>query len=462
MPNETPREGWLERYNAAVVATVRLMILDRPGELGAVLDRIGSAQAPVGDLTIVAVGSTTKTRDVQVYCVDQEHLDRVLAALKELTSVRIVSVRDDVLEIHRGGTIETVARVPLESVTDMRMVYTPGVASVCQAIERDPEKAWEYTHKGNRVAIVTDGTAVLGLGDIGPLAALPVMEGKAAIFSRFVGISADPILIRSKDPKTIIETVRLISDNYGAIQLEDIAAPACFEVEETLERELDIPVFHDDQHGTATVVLAGLINALKITGRAPESTRAVVLGAGAAGLRIARFLVDFGLEDVVLCDSRGAIHEGRTEGMNTWKQDVARVTNEDNVSGSLADVIKGRDLFVGVSKPGLVTADMVRSMGDDAIVFALANPVSEIPVREAKEAGAAVALDGRGMNNALAYPGLFRGALDARAGAITMEMKIAAARALAAAAGEDELMPEMLDPGVHEAVSQAVRLAVPA
>ncbi len=459
MPHDAPPEGWLERYSAAVVATIRLTIADRPGELGALLDLIGETKAPLGDISVVAVGSTTKVRDIQVYCLDHDHLDLVIAKVKSHEHVRIEHVVDDVLEIHRGGTIETVERVELNSVTDLRMVYTPGVASVCQLIEREPEAAWEYTHKGNRVAIVTDGTAVLGLGDIGPLAALPVMEGKAAIFARFVGISADPILIGSKDPKKIIETVKLIHQNYAAIQLEDIGAPACFEVEETLSKELDIPVFHDDQHGTATVVLAGLINALRATNREPGDCRAVVLGAGAAGLRIARFLVDFGLQDVILCDSRGALYEGRPEGMNPWKDEVALVTNKGKEKGSLADVMKGRDLFVGVSRPGLVTPEMVSSMAKDSIVFALANPVSEIPVREAKLAGAKVALDGRGMNNALAYPGIFRGALDVRASDITMDMKIAAARALADAAQSGELMPEMLDEGVHEAVAEAVRAA---
>jgi malate dehydrogenase (oxaloacetate-decarboxylating) len=448
-------ENWLERYNAALVATVRVRLDDRPGELARVFDLLGRAAAPIGDVRIVAVDSTTKTRDVQVFCVDREHFDRVRAVIDE-AGVEILSVTNEVLEIHRGGAIETKARVPLDTVTELRMVYTPGVASVCQLIAEDPEMAWEYTHKGNRIAIVTNGTAVLGLGNIGALAGLPVMEGKAAILAKFVGVSADPVLIDSEDPKEIISIVEKIASNYGAIQLEDIGSPACFEIEEELDRRLDIPVFHDDQHGTATVALAGLINALRETGRTPAETSAVVLGAGAAGLAIARFLVDFGLGDVVLCDSRGAVHRGRTDGMNEWKQRLAEATNKDNVSGSLEEVMRGRDLFVGVSKPNLVTADMVRSMADKAIVFALANPISEISVGEAKAAGAAVALDGRGMNNALAYPGIFKGALMARARRISHEMRVAAARALADHAAQGHLMPEMLDLSVHEAVANAV------
>ncbi len=456
MADAVQPESWLERYNAALVATIRISIPDRPGQLSRVLEAIGRAQAPLGDLRTVTFTSTTKTRDIQVFCVDRAHLDRVVASISEEGVGEVLRVRDDVLEIHRGGTIETVARVPLDTVTDMRMVYTPGVASVCQTIADDPEEAWAYTHRGNRVAVVTNGTAILGLGDIGPLAGLPVMEGKAAIFAKFVGISADPVLIDSHDPDVISETVERIAQGYGAIQLEDIAAPACFQVEERLEQSLDIPVFHDDQHGTATVVLAGLINALKRTDREPGDCRAVVLGAGAAGLRIAQFLVDFGLQDVVLCDSRGAVYEGRTDGMNPWKERIARMTNREGAQGSFEEVIRGRDLFVGVSRPGLVTGEMISSMADRSIVFALANPISEITVGQAIEAGAAVALDGRGMNNALAYPGLFRGAMDARSGSITMAMKIAAARALAEQAEGENLMPDMLAEGLHERVAQAV------
>lgn len=459
MADNAGPESWLERYNAALVATLRIAIPDRPGQLSRVLDAIGRAQAPLGDLRTVSFTSTTKTRDIQVFCVDRAHLDRVVESVRADGVGEIASVRDDVLEIHRGGTIETVSRVPLDTVTDMRMVYTPGVASVCQTIAEDPEAAWAYTHRGNRVAIVTNGTAILGLGDIGPLAGLPVMEGKAAIFARFVGISSDPVLIDSDDPVVIAETVERIAQGYGAIQLEDIAAPACFQVEERLEKTLEIPVFHDDQQGTATVVLAGLINALERTGRTPGECRAVVLGAGAAGLRIAQFLVDFGIGDVVLCDSRGAVYEGRTEGMNPWKERIAAITNRGGERGSVGVVIAGRDLFVGVSRPGIVTKEMIGSMAEKAIVFALANPVSEISVAEALEAGAGVALDGRGMNNALAYPGLFRGALDARSPSITMEMKIAAARALAERAEGANLMPDMLAEGLHEHVAVAVRAA---
>ncbi|HVU01332.1 MAG TPA: malic enzyme-like NAD(P)-binding protein [Polyangiaceae bacterium] len=362
----------------------------------------------------------------------------------------------DVLEIRRGGVVETSLRVSLESTADLRRVYTPGVAVACQAIQANPERAYDYTHIGNRVAIVTNGTAILGLGDIGPLAGLPVMEGKAAIFRRFSGLSAEPVLIDAKDAKTVIDVVDRIHLGFGAIQLEDIAAPACFEVETELERRLGKPVLHDDQWGTATVVLAGLINSLKRVGRKPEETRAAILGSGASGIAIARTLVGYGVGDVVLVDRAGAIFRGRTDHMTTVKRELADVTNKDNVKGSLADVLKGRNLFVGVSVANQVSMDMVRSMAKDPIVFALANPVSEITIEEATEAGAAVALDGRAMNNALAYPGLFRGALDVRATKFTPGMRLAASHAVASAARGEELLPDMFDLAMHQNVARAV------
>lgn len=458
MTSDSPMKSvnWQERYHAALIHTVRLRIRDLPGKLAETLAAIGSQGAPVGDIRMVGVDSQYRVRDVQIFFTGEDHRDKTLDALRAVDEIEIVQVCDDVLEIHRAGAIETRSRVPLETIMDLRMVYTPGVASVCELIADKPETAWDYTGICDRISIVTNGTAVLGLGDIGPLAALPVMEGKAAILARFVGVSADPVLVDSKDVDTIVDIVAKTALNYGAIQLEDIAAPACFEIEERLTELLDKPVFHDDQHGTATVVVAGLINALERTGRTASDVRAVVLGAGAAGLAIARFLVDFGVADVILCDSKGALYPDRSAGMNRWKEDVASITNKAGQRGDLAAAMRGANLFVGVSKPGLVTSDMVRSMEDQAIVFALANPVSEIPTDEALAAGAAIALDGRGMNNALAYPGIFRGALDARAARITQEMKLAAARALAAAAPGNDLLPEMLDPSVHRRVADAV------
>ncbi len=450
--------NWQERYNAKLIITMRARILDAPGRLARVLETIGGAGASVGDIRIVSADSTHKVRDLQMFLTDQARLDAVLGAVGKLEYVEIVSITDDVLEIHRHGAIETRARVPLDTIMDLRMVYTPGVASVCELIAKDPEKAWEYTGICRRIAIVTNGTAVLGLGDIGALAGLPVMEGKSAILARFVGVSADAMLIDSKDPDEIINIVEKTASNYGAIQLEDIGAPECFTIEEELQKRLDIPVFHDDQHGTATVAIAGLINALRQTGREPGDCRAAILGAGAAGLAMAKFLVEFGVGDVVVCDSTGSIFRGRTARMNDWKTRLAEITNRDNVEGGIGDVMKGRNLFIGVSRPNVVTKDMVASMEKDAIVFALANPVSEIPVADALAAGAAIAVDGRGMNNALAYPGIFRGALDARARCITPKMKLAAAETLAACA-TDGLLPDMLDGNVHRQVTAAVAAA---
>jgi len=333
------------------------------------------------------------------------------------------------------------------------------VARVCRAIEADPALAREFTNLPNKVAIVTNGTAILGLGDIGPVAGLPVMEGKAAIFWEFAGISAEPILIDTHDPAEFIGVCERIACTFGAIQIEDVAAPECFEITRTLDDRLSIPVFHDDQHGTATIVLAGLFSALRRTGKRIEDMTCAISGAGAAGTAVTDLLMQAGVPDVVLCDSAGALYRGRSENMNPEKAALAERTNAEGLRGTLADVMKGRELFIGVSRPGLVTRDMVRSMAPGPIVFALANPVSEIGVAEAYEAGASLAADGRMMNNALAYPGIFRGALDAAAEAITNGMLTAAADALAAAVPAGGFMPEMMDPATHRAVAQAVQKA---
>ena len=447
--------NWYERYNASTIVTIRVRVDDTPGALAQVLAAIAEQSAQLGDIALVGADGACKVRDIQVFFADREQQARTMSAIDSLAGVTVIRSVDEVMEIHRGGTIRTESRVPLETLMHLRMVYTPGVASVCRAIVDDPSKAPEFTALGNKIAIVTDGSAVLGLGDIGPLAALPVMEGKAAILARFAGMSAEPILINSKDPREIINVVERIASGYGAIQLEDIAAPACFDVERTLTERLSKPVFHDDQHGTATVAIAGLFSALKRTGRPMSEVEAIILGAGAAGSAISRFLVDLGVADIVVCDGSGALYRGRPNRMNDEKRALAEITNHKNVQGTLSDVMAGKNLFIGVSRPNLVSQDMVRSMAKDPIVFALANPVSEISVPDALAAGAAVAVDGRGMNNALAYPGIFRGALDARAKRITHAMKTAAARAIADAAGDD-LLPNMLDMTVHQRVAQAV------
>jgi len=437
--------------------TLRVRASEGPGALVDILAVAAEAGVPVGNVRAVrAEPGSAVVRDITLYFRGEADVAVLSGRVGKLEGVELLEVLQDVLEIRRGGAIETQLRVPLESIADLRRVYTPGVAVACQAIQESPKRAYDYTHIGNKVAIVTNGTAILGLGDIGPLAGLPVMEGKAAIFRRFARLSAEPVLIDAKEPEKVIEVVERIHLGFGAIQLEDIAAPACFEVEQKLQARLGKPVLHDDQWGTATVVLAGLVNSLKRVGRKPDATRAVILGSGASGIAIARTLVGFGVSDIVLVDRAGAVHRGRTEHMTDVKREIAELTNVDNVRGSLAEVMKGRNLFIGVSSANQVSKDMVRSMAKDPIVFALANPVSEITPAEALEAGAAVALDGRAMNNALAYPGLFRGALDVRATRFTTAMRLAAAYAVAGAAKPGELLPDMFDMGMHDGVARAV------
>ncbi len=366
---------------------------------------------------------------------------------------------DDILRLHVGGKTRMVSRLKLDTVERLRQVYTPGVAEVSRIIESDPERVYDYTSIGDTIAVITNGTAVLGLGDVGVRAAMPVMEGKSVILMEMVDIAAVPLLVETREADRLVETVAAIAPTFGAILLEDIAAPLCFEVEDRLKAMLDVPVFHDDQHGTAVVVLAALISALKITGKRAEDLRVVMNGAGAAGTAIARFLLSYGVADVVLCDRAGAVYRGRAEHMNPAKKKIAAETNRDNESGTLAEVMPGKDVFIGVSVAGAVTKEMVRSMAPEPIVFAMANPVPEIWPDEALEAGAAAAEDGRHVNNALGFPGIFRGALDARARDINEEMKTAASSALAALAPEGELVPDFMDRAVHRAVADAVAVA---
>ena len=363
------------------------------------------------------------------------------------------------------GKIEVVSRAKVSDREALSLAYTPGVAAPCLEIQKDPELSYELTRRWNTVAVVTDGTAVLGLGDIGPEAGMPVMEGKCVLFKEFGGVDAVPLCIRSKSVDEIVRTVELLAGSFGGVNLEDISAPRCFEIEKQLKEKCDIPIFHDDQHGTAVIMLAGLINALKVVGKKPEDIRIVSSGAGAAGIAVIRLMLSMGVKNVIMTDRLGAVYEGR-EGLNPVKQEMARLTNRSLERGTLADVIKGADVFIGVSAPGTLTADMVRSMAKDPIIFACANPTPEIFPEEAKAAGAAVVSTGRSdypnqVNNVLCFPGIFRGTLDVRASQITENMKIAAAYAIAGLVGDDELrtdhiLPLAFDPRVKDAVAAAV------
>ena len=366
------------------------------------------------------------------------------------------------------GKIETAVRVPTDSREALSLAYTPGVAEPCLAIAKDPEKSFELTRRWNTVPVITDGTAVLGLGDIGPEAGMPVMEGKCALFKAYGGVDAFPICIKSKDVDEIVNTIKLISGSFGGINLEDISAPRCFEIETRLKNELDIPVFHDDQHGTAIVMAAALINAAKVVGKSVDALRVVINGAGAAGIAIAKYLLNLGVADIVLCDKFGVIVKGQS-GMNAAQAQMAEITNKSGICGTLSDAMKGADVFIGVSAPNVVSKDMVRSMAKGAIVFSCANPVPEISREDALEAGAAVVGTGSSekpnqINNVLIFPGLFKGALAARAKRITEEMKTAAAYALAGIIGEDELsadyiIPSAFHPGAADTVAAAVEKA---
>lgn len=379
-----------------------------------------------------------------------------------------MTLAEKALKLHEewNGKLETVSKTPVKSREDLALAYTPGVAEPCKVIAEDKEAAYKYTMKANTVAVVSDGSAVLGLGNIGPYAAMPVMEGKAVLFKEFGGINAVPICLDTQDTEEIIKAVTYLAPGFGGINLEDISAPRCFEIEERLKATLDIPVFHDDQHGTAIVVLAGIINALKVVGKKKEDCKVVVNGAGSAGVAITRLLLTYGFPYIVMCDKVGIVSRD-TEGLNWMQQKMTEITNPKNETGSLADAMKGADIFVGVSAPGIVTEEMVASMNKDAILFAMANPVPEIMPDLAKKAGARVVGTGRSdfpnqVNNVVAFPGIFKGALEGRATQITEEMKLAAANAIASLVPEDELsddniMPEAFMPQVADAVAEAVK-----
>ncbi|MGR3765335.1 NAD(P)-dependent malic enzyme [Rossellomorea sp. NS-SX7] len=379
-----------------------------------------------------------------------------------------MSLREEALHMHRvnKGKLESKSKVEVRNADDLSLAYSPGVAEPCKVIYDKPETVYDYTMKGNMVAVVSDGTAVLGLGNIGPEASLPVMEGKAVLFKSFAGVDAFPICLNTTDVDKIVETVKLLEPTFGGVNLEDIAAPNCFEIEERLKKETNIPVFHDDQHGTAIVTVAGLVNALKIVGKKMSEIKVVANGAGAAGIAIIKLLYRYGVRDIIMCDSKGAIYEGRSQGMNAIKDEVAKFTNRDRIEGGLSDVLKDADVFIGVSVAGSLTEEMVSSMKEDPIIFAMANPVPEIMPDLAKAAGAKVVGTGRSdfpnqVNNVLAFPGIFRGALDVRATHINEKMKQAAVEAIADLISESELNADYVIPGPFDKrVAPAVAAAV--
>src|SRR6185503_15223668 len=428
---------------------------------------IGRAGGDIGAIDIVNVGNNYIIRDITVSSISSTHGEQIVEAVKDVDGVELLQVSDPTFLMHLGGKIEVVSKVPLKTRADLSMAYTPGVARICDAIAKEPDKVFTLTIKKNTVAIVTDGTAVLGLGDIGPAAALPVMEGKAMLFKEFAGVDAFPICLNTKDPDEIVRTVKAIAPAFGGINLEDISAPRCFQIEERLKEELDIPVFHDDQHGTAVVVLAALINALKLVKKPISEIKVVVNGVGAAGVACSKIIVAAGVRNIIGCDQTGAIYRGRQENMNSVKDWYAQSTNPNDELGTVHDVIKGADVFLGLSVPGVIDEDDVKNMADKPIVFAMANPTPEI-MPEAAAPYVAVMATGRSdypnqINNVLCFPGIFRGALACRALRINEEMKLAAANAIAGIITDAELHPEYIVPSVFDKrVAEAVAREVEA
>jgi malate dehydrogenase (oxaloacetate-decarboxylating) len=450
--------------SASYSFTLRVEFPHRAGSLGKILTTIGEADGMVGAVDIVRMRQDRTIRDITVNARDSEHGQRVVESVEELPEVQVINVSDRTFLMHIGGKIEVRSKLKIRTRDDLSMVYTPGVARVCRAIHEDPERAFNLTIKRNTVAVVSDGTAVLGLGDIGPRAAMPVMEGKAALFKQFANVDAFPICLDTKDTEEIIRAVKNLAPGFGGINLEDISAPRCFEIEERLKKELDIPVFHDDQHGTAVVVLAALINSLKITGKTFEELRVVVNGVGASGVACAKIIMAAGATNVVGCDSKGIVHEGR-EDLNPAKRWFAENTNPEGRTGDLAEAVRGADLFLGLSAPDVLTVDDLKTMNEDPIIFAMANPDPEIRP-EVAMGHARIIATGRSdypnqINNVLCFPGIFRGALDVRAHEIDEGMKLAAANAMADVIPEEELSEDYIIPSVFdERVAPAVAEAV--
>jgi malate dehydrogenase (oxaloacetate-decarboxylating) len=443
---------------------MRVHLQQTPGAFARVAAAIGETGAILGAIDIVRVEGAEVIRDVTVACADLDHSKAVVAAVEALPGVEVEHVSDRTFLMHLGGKLEITPKVPVKTRDDLSMAYTPGVARVSMAIHDDPDDAWSLTIKGHTVAVISDGTAVLGLGDIGPEAAMPVMEGKAVLFKEFAGVDAFPLCVDSKDVDSIVEFVKMAAPAFGGINLEDIAAPRCFEIERRLRADLDIPVFHDDQHGTAIVVLAALMNALRVVGKRAEDVKVVVVGAGAAGVACTEIMLAHGVGNIVVCDVDGAVYPGRP-GLDPTLEEIAARTNLGGERGMANDVLAGADVLVGVSRPGAVSKEAVFTMAAQPIVFAMANPDPEVRVEEVGDAVAIMAT-GRSdypnqINNVLAFPGVFRGALEVRARTINEEMKLAAARAIAGVVGDDELHAEYIIPSVfNREVVSAVAPAV--
>ena len=445
--------------------TLRVEYKNDAGMLGTLTSAIGSLGGDIGAVDLSSAGDGVMVRDLTINCRDDDHAKTIVDAVRALPDFKLSHHSDRTFLLHLGGKIEVVSREPIRTRDDLSMVYTPGVARVCMAIHERPESAYTLTIKKNTVAVVTDGTAVLGLGDIGPQAAMPVMEGKCALFKEFAGVDAFPLALDTTDAQAIIDTVTRVAPTFGGINLEDISAPRCFEIEDALRAALDIPVFHDDQHGTAIVALAPLINALRIVKKTPDELKVVVNGVGASGTAVSRIFMDYGVTNIIGCDRTGAIYRGRSENMNFMKEWYAENTNPAQEKGTLAEVIEGADVFVGLSAPGTLTVPMLKTMNRDPVVFAMANPTPEIMPEEAAP-HVRIMATGRSdypnqINNVLAFPGVFRGALDSRATTINDQMKNAAAEAIAAVIPADELSEEYVIPSVfNRSVVTAVAKAV--
>lgn len=453
MSNEV-REVEVDNSSPGYSVTVRIKLQNLPGKFATVVAEIAKVNGSLAEVTLVSSNFENTIRDVTISCSSAEHGEEVVAQVLKLTGVELLSKQDDTFAIHRGGKITVECKEKISNVDQLARAYTPGVARVCQYINKFPESAYNFTIKRNSCAVVTDGSAVLGLGNIGAIAAMPVMEGKAMLFKQFGDVDAYPICLDTQNTDEIIKAVKQISPGFGSINLEDISAPRCFEIEERLQKELDIPVFHDDQHGTAVVVCAALVNALKLVNKKFSELKVVINGFGAGGVAITKMLISFGVQNIIPCDSKGIVYKGRPNGMNAIKNKLSEVTNKDLLKGNLADAMKEADIFIGVSQPGLVSREMVKSMAKDPIVFALANPIPEVFPSEIDDIATVIAT-GRSdfpnqVNNVLAFPGIIKGALESGAKKITESMKMAASYAIAESVSETQLSPKYVIPGCFD------------